>query len=86
MSIRSAGIASVARSGHSISATVPSGNGDSPISWASWHLRPGSVLALLAYGPHHIGPNHVAHYTGDHGQGWGGMEAHVLGDYRPIGR
>jgi ankyrin repeat protein len=61
-------------------------NGDTPLSWASWHLRPASVLALLAYGPHHIGPGHVERYTGDHGQGWGGMEAHVLGDYRPIGR
>ena len=32
MSMRSSGIASLARSGHSISASVPSGNGDSPIS------------------------------------------------------
>jgi hypothetical protein len=61
-------------------------NGDTPLSWASWHLRPASVLALLAYGPHVIGPSHIDHYTGDHGQGWGGMEAHVLGDYRPLGR
>jgi ankyrin repeat protein len=25
-------------------------NGDTPISWASWHLRPSSVLSLLTYG------------------------------------
>jgi hypothetical protein len=25
-------------------------NGDSPLSWASWYLRPGAVLALLCYG------------------------------------
>jgi len=29
-------------------------NGDSPLTWASWHLRPGAVLALLCYGPHRI--------------------------------
>lgn len=25
-------------------------NGDSPLTWASWHLRPRSVLRLLCYG------------------------------------
>lgn len=25
-------------------------NGDTPISWGSWHLRPSSVLGLLLYG------------------------------------
>lgn len=25
-------------------------NGDTPISWGSWHLRPSSVLSLLTYG------------------------------------
>ncbi|HTF19222.1 MAG TPA: ankyrin repeat domain-containing protein [Chryseolinea sp.] len=25
-------------------------NGDTPISWGSWHLRPSSVLRLLVYG------------------------------------
>ncbi len=61
-------------------------NGDTPLSWASWHLRPASILALLTYGQHTIGPSHVASYTGDHGRGWGGMEAHTLGDYLPLGR
>ena len=25
-------------------------HGDSPLSWASWHLRPDSILRLLLYG------------------------------------
>lgn len=43
-------------------------NGDSPLSWASWHLRPASVLRLLAYGDHEIHPDNVSTY--DHGSGW----------------
>jgi uncharacterized protein len=31
-------------------------NGDSPLSWASWHLRPTSILLLLCYGPHRVHP------------------------------
>ncbi|NNE68412.1 MAG: hypothetical protein HKN33_17735 [Pyrinomonadaceae bacterium] len=54
-------------------------NGDSPLSWASWHLRPGSVLKRLKFGDHHIGDLHVESYKGDHGSGFGGMELHLLG-------
>ncbi|MCY3006233.1 MAG: ankyrin repeat domain-containing protein [Planctomycetota bacterium] len=25
-------------------------HGDSPLTWASWHLRPRSILQLLCYG------------------------------------
>lgn len=50
-------------------------NGDSPLSWASWHLRPGVVLKLLAHGQWDIGEWHVKNLTSDHGKGWGnGME------------
>jgi ankyrin repeat protein len=31
-------------------------NGDSPLSWASWHLRPTPILLLLCYGPHRVNP------------------------------
>ena len=59
-------------------------NGDSPLTWASEHLRPGSVLKLLAFPPHYIGDNHVTKITSDHGCGWGnGMERNFLGDYLP---
>ena len=27
-------------------------NGDSPLTWASWHLRPRSILRMLCYGPY----------------------------------
>lgn len=29
-------------------------NGDTPLTWASWHLRPAHVLELLCFGPHQI--------------------------------
>jgi ankyrin repeat protein len=29
-------------------------HGDSPLAWASWHLRPAHVLDLLCFGPHTI--------------------------------
>lgn len=32
-------------------------SGDSPLSWASWHLRPDPVLRLLCFGEHAIQPN-----------------------------
>jgi uncharacterized protein len=59
-------------------------SGDTPLSWASWHLRPASILALLAYGPHQISAKAVASYTSDHGAGWGNaMERNILGDFLP---
>jgi uncharacterized protein len=32
-------------------------NGDSPLSWASWHLRPTSILRKLCYGDFRINPD-----------------------------
>ncbi len=29
-------------------------NGDTPLSWASWHLRPDTILRKLCYGPYSI--------------------------------
>ena len=31
-------------------------NGDSPLSWASWHLRPNPILRLLLFGDYRIHP------------------------------
>ena len=60
-------------------------SGDSPLSWASWHLRPGKILQLLTFPPHRISDKHVAQNTSDHGEGWGnGMERNILGDYLPL--
>lgn len=46
-------------------------NGDSPLTWASWHLRPASILRKLCYGNYSIHP--ANHSTYDHGRGWGVM-------------
>lgn len=32
-------------------------NGDTPLSWASWYLRPDPILRMLCYGDFHIHPN-----------------------------
>jgi ankyrin repeat protein len=46
-------------------------NGDSPLTWASWHQRPASTLRLLCYDGYSIHPR----YTG--------MEANLLGNPAP---
>jgi len=59
-------------------------HGDSPISWASQHLRPGAVLSLLSFGEHRIGANSQRHITSDHGAGWGnGMDWKLIGEFLP---
>lgn len=59
-------------------------HGDSPMSWASHHLRPGSILSLLSFGEHQIGENAHRSITSDHGAGWGnGMECKLIGEYLP---
>jgi ankyrin repeat protein len=59
-------------------------NGDSPLSWASAHLRPGKILSLLTYGNYKISNAHIIKNTSDHGAGWGNsMDWNLLGDYLP---
>jgi uncharacterized protein len=38
-------------------------NGDTPLGWASWYLRPGAVLHLLCYGDFRIHPERRKHTT-----------------------
>jgi ankyrin repeat protein len=58
--------------------------GDSPISWASEHLRPGSILHLLSFEGQFVNENSRTMITSDHGCGWGnGMERKFVGDYLP---
>lgn len=52
-------------------------NGDSPLGWASWHLRPDAVLRKLSYDEFSIHPQRRS--TFDHGIGWGTMELSLLG-------
>lgn len=55
-------------------------HGDSPLSWASWHLRPPAILRRLCFEDHSISPE--AEWTGDHGAGRSGMEIALLGTPR----
>jgi ankyrin repeat protein len=53
-------------------------NGDSPLTWASWHLRPDSILRKLCYDGFAVHPARRSSY--DHGSGWevmGATKAHV---------
>jgi uncharacterized protein len=52
-------------------------NGDSPLSWASWYLRPGAVLGLLCYGPFRIHPDRRKQTTCE--PATGSMESDLLG-------
>lgn len=62
-------------------------NGDSPLTWASEHLRPGEILYLLQFGEHRISEKHIETSTSDHGAGWGNsMERNFLGDFLPESR
>lgn len=59
-------------------------NGDSPMTWASEHLRPGAILSLLAFGKHRIGEAHKVKNQSDHGDKWGNsMDWNLFGDYLP---
>ena len=55
-------------------------NGDSPLTWASWHLRPGPILRMLCFGENSISQLQVKKMRSDHGNGWGGMEDSLLGE------
>jgi ankyrin repeat protein len=52
--------------------------GESPLTWASWHLRPDAILRKLCYGEFRISPQRHGSY--DHGRGWGTMDAALLGE------
>jgi hypothetical protein len=69
---------------HGADKTIKDAHGNSPLTWACEHLRPGSILALLSYGEYKISDAHKTKNTSDHGAGWGnGMDWNLLGDYLP---
>lgn len=71
---------------HGANVRARDAHGNSPLSWASEHLRPGSILALLAFDDFTVSEAYRARNTSDHGQGWGsGMDWNLLGDYLPDG-
>ena len=51
-------------------------HGDSPLSWASWHLRPPAILRLLCYGDYTVHAGNDSSY--DHGAGWGQLDASMM--------
>lgn len=64
--------------------TIKDANGDSPLSWASEHLRPGAILSLLTYDNYRIGEAHKTKNTSDHGHGWGNsMDWNLFGEFLP---
>lgn len=69
---------------HGADKTAKDANGDSPLTWASEHLRPGVILALLTFGNHRIGEAHKIKNMSDHGHGWGNsMDWNLFGEYLP---
>jgi ankyrin repeat protein len=69
---------------HGADKTARDAHGNTPMSWASEHLRPGSILHLLSFDGQRVGEYSRTMITSDHGQGWGnGMERKFVGDYLP---
>jgi ankyrin repeat protein len=54
-------------------------NEDSPLAWASWHLRPAGILRRLCFGPHAI-PAALDNANGDSSIDWGPMDSNLLGE------
>jgi hypothetical protein len=52
--------------------------GESPLTWASWHLRPDAILRKLCYSDFRISPQRQGKY--DHGRDWGTLDAALLGE------
>lgn len=52
-------------------------HGETPLAWASWHLRPDAILRRLCHGPHTLPA--ARRSTADHGTGWGELELSLLG-------
>lgn len=61
---------------------VRDANGDSPLTWASWHGRRAHILEALCFGPHRIHPE-AARQSREAAGGPSGMSVHLLGDADP---
>ena len=59
--------------------TARDSNGDTPLSWASWHKRPAYILDLLCFGEYKIHPAAVERSREQEGNGWEAMEVNLLG-------
>jgi ankyrin repeat protein len=56
-------------------------HGETALTWASWHLRPASIIRMLCYDGFAI--NRSATWDGDHGLGLSGMDVALLGQPHP---
>ena len=57
-------------------------NGDSPLSWASYHLRPAAILKMLTFGDYRINDAQVERMKSDQGDGFGNeMDWNFIGAY-----
>lgn len=54
-------------------------NGDSPLSWASWHKRPAYILKLLCFGNHSVNETAVENSREQEALGWEPMDLHLEG-------
>jgi ankyrin repeat protein len=54
-------------------------HGETPLSWASWRLRPAKILALLCHDDYRISEAAVGRDSDDQCRGWSGLDAHLLG-------
>lgn len=52
-------------------------NGNTPLSWASAHLRSDQILRMLCFGSHSIHPER--NFSGDRGTGSTGLDRYLLG-------
>lgn len=51
--------------------------GDTPLSWASWHLRPDEIIRSLCFGAYSVHPDRNS--QSDHGLGWSALETYLTG-------
>jgi ankyrin repeat protein len=54
-------------------------NGDSPLSWASWHKRPAYILELLCFGDHTVNAAAVEASKELEARGLEAMDEHLVG-------
>lgn len=61
-------------------ASARDSNGDTPLSWASWHKRPAYILEMLCFGDHKVHPTAVENSSEQEAMGWEAMDVNLLGE------
>lgn len=55
-------------------------NGDSALTWASWHKRPAYILEMLCFGDHKVNATAVENSVEQEAMGWEAMDVNLLGE------